>query len=101
MTKRACSFASLGLSNSRLFAHLAVKARFLPTGVAGMKPQVPSRELPMPSLLVIDDDPTVLQVFRKVFDQTDAILHTASAATDAMQMLARHQVDAVLLDVML
>lgn len=55
----------------------------------------------MPSLLVIDDDSAVLSVFRRVFDQTDAILHTASTANEGMQMLARHQVDAVLLDVML
>src|SRR5262245_36119579 len=66
------------------------------------RPQSPGRqESAMPSLLVIDDDSAVLSVFRRVFDQTDAILHTASSANEGMQMLARHQVDAVLLDVML
>ncbi len=55
----------------------------------------------MPSLLVIDDDVSVLHVFRTMFEPADAILHTASSAAEGMQMLARHQIDAVLLDVML
>ena len=57
--------------------------------------------LPWPSLLVIDDDPAVLQVFRRSSTSRRRSSIRPPSATEGMQLLARHQVDAVLLDVML
>src|SRR5690349_9236934 len=74
----------------------------MPMGLIPNASHVTKRSPPMPSsVLIIDDDSTVLHVFKTVFETTDTILHTASTASEGMQMLARHQVDAVLLDVML
>ena len=55
----------------------------------------------MPVLLVIDDDPLVHHRFRRDFDDTDVEVLTASAAREGLDALTSHNVDVVMLDVML
>ena len=55
----------------------------------------------MPSLLVIDDDASVLQVFRRVFQDTDTIVHTAQSGEEGLEIVKRHDPDTVILDIVL
>jgi two-component system nitrogen regulation response regulator GlnG len=53
------------------------------------------------SILVIDDDRTVLRLVEKTFEDTDIIVHTAATAEDGLNSLQRHAPDVLLLDIML
>jgi len=53
------------------------------------------------SILVIDDDRTVLRLVEKTFDDTDVTVHTAATAEDGLNALQRHAPDVLLLDIML
>jgi CheY-like chemotaxis protein len=55
----------------------------------------------MPRLLVIDDDPAILLVFRRAFADSDVVLRTAATAREGLEALAGHRPDVVLLDVQL
>jgi two-component system nitrogen regulation response regulator GlnG len=55
----------------------------------------------MSSLLVIDDDRTVLLLVKKAFKDSDVEIHTASTAADGMEILREQKPDALLLDIML
>jgi two-component system nitrogen regulation response regulator GlnG len=55
----------------------------------------------MPSVLVIDDDPTVLQIFRRVFQETDVHVLTASSAGEGVELVTKCHPDVVILDIML
>jgi two-component system nitrogen regulation response regulator GlnG len=55
----------------------------------------------MSSLLVIDDDRTVLLLVKKAFKESDVEIHTASTAPEGMQLLREHKPDVLLLDIML
>jgi DNA-binding response OmpR family regulator len=55
----------------------------------------------MPSLLVIDDDPAILLVFRRAFADSEVCLRTAATAREGLGAVARHRPDVVLLDVRL
>jgi two-component system nitrogen regulation response regulator GlnG len=55
----------------------------------------------MPSLLVIDDDRTVLALFKRVFKDSGVTLHVADNATDGMAMLRDVQPDVLVLDILL
>jgi DNA-binding NtrC family response regulator len=55
----------------------------------------------MSSLLVIDDDRTVLLLVKKAFKDSDVEVHTASTAADGMEALREHKPDVLLLDIML
>jgi two-component system nitrogen regulation response regulator GlnG len=55
----------------------------------------------MSSLLVIDDDRTVLLLVKKAFKDSDVEVHTASTAADGMEILREQKPDALLLDIML
>lgn len=55
----------------------------------------------MPSVLVIDDDPTVLHVFRRVFQDTDVTVMTAESGADGLRLVADKEPDVVILDIML
>ncbi len=55
----------------------------------------------MPSLLVIDDDASVLQIFRRVFQDTDTIVHTAQSGSEGLELVKRHRPDTVILDIVL
>lgn len=55
----------------------------------------------MPVLLVIDDDRSVLHVFKQVFKETDVQLVTAPTAADGLAALKEVQPDVVILDIML
>ena len=55
----------------------------------------------MPSLLVIDDDRTVLLLVKKAFQEIDLEIHTANSASVGMEMLREHHPDALLLDILL
>jgi two-component system response regulator MtrA len=55
----------------------------------------------MPSLLVIDDDRTVLLLFKKVFKDSGLEVHVANDAGEGMAALKEHKPDVLLLDLML
>jgi two-component system, NtrC family, nitrogen regulation response regulator GlnG len=59
------------------------------------------KESSMPSLLVIDDDASVLQIFRRVFQDTDTIVHTAQSGSEGLELVKRHRPDTVILDIVL
>jgi DNA-binding NtrC family response regulator len=55
----------------------------------------------MPSLLVVDDDRTVLALFKRVFKDSDTELHVADNATEGMKMLRELKPDVLVLDILL
>jgi two-component system nitrogen regulation response regulator GlnG len=55
----------------------------------------------MSSLLVIDDDRTVLLLVKKAFKDSEVDVHTASTAAEGMTALREYKPDALLLDIML
>ena len=55
----------------------------------------------MPSLLVIDDDRSVAQVFRRGFQNTDVQVRWASSAAEGTELAARCAPDVVVLDILL
>ena len=55
----------------------------------------------MPMLLVIDDDPAILLVFRRAFADSDVALRTAATAREGLEAVTQHRPDVVLLDVRL
>ncbi|HID21525.1 MAG TPA: sigma-54-dependent Fis family transcriptional regulator, partial [Planctomycetaceae bacterium] len=55
----------------------------------------------MASLLVIDDEPSILHAFRRVFDQPDITVCTARTGRDGIELFQRQRPDAVILDVRL
>jgi DNA-binding NtrC family response regulator len=54
----------------------------------------------MPTLLVIDDEPSILHVFQRAFRPAVDVL-IASTATEALDLVAQHKPDAIVLDVYL
>jgi two-component system nitrogen regulation response regulator GlnG len=55
----------------------------------------------MPSILVIDDDRTVLLLFKRVLKDAGLTIHVANNATEGMAMLHETHPDVLLLDIML
>ncbi|MCA9211978.1 MAG: sigma-54-dependent Fis family transcriptional regulator [Planctomycetales bacterium] len=56
----------------------------------------------MPTLLVVDDERSILSVFQRIFDKSeDTDVLTASTAVDGLSIVREHHPDAVVLDVML
>lgn len=55
----------------------------------------------MPSVLVIDDDRSVLHVFKQVFKESDVHLLTAPAAAEGLALFQKRHPDVVILDIML
>ncbi len=55
----------------------------------------------MPTVLVIDDDRTVLSLVRRVLQDMNVAMLTAESAHDGLAMLRDHSVDALLLDILL
>lgn len=55
----------------------------------------------MPSILVIDDDPTVQHVFQRVYSDTDVTVLTAGSAAEGLITLGEQKPDVVILDIML
>src|SRR5882672_7215673 len=53
----------------------------------------------MPTLLVIDDELPIHQLFRLTFEQTELRLLTAATAEEGLATFARERPDVVLLDV--
>ncbi len=53
----------------------------------------------MPTLLVIDDEQSILHAFQRAFRPPNFVLHTACAAAEGLSLLAQHKPDVVILDV--
>lgn len=53
----------------------------------------------MPSLLVVDDEPSILYFFGQAFAESDLSLLTASTAAEAMDVVARDSPDVIILDI--
>jgi two-component system nitrogen regulation response regulator GlnG len=53
----------------------------------------------MPTLLVIDDESSILHAFRRAFHEPDATVVTASSAAEGLQLVADRKPDVVLLDI--
>ena len=55
----------------------------------------------MPTLLVVDDEPSILDLFCRVFEKEEIGVLTASTGEEAVQVVSRAQPDAVILDIVL
>jgi two-component system nitrogen regulation response regulator GlnG len=55
----------------------------------------------MPALLVIDDEPSVLYSFRKVFEGEKRQILTAATAAEGLKLFGEHRPDVVVLDLQL
>jgi two-component system nitrogen regulation response regulator GlnG len=55
----------------------------------------------MPTLLVVDDEASILHAFRRAFREPDVKLVTSGSAAEAFEVIAAHQPDVVVLDVQL
>jgi DNA-binding NtrC family response regulator len=53
----------------------------------------------MPTLLVIDDDDSILYAFREVFKGTPVALTTAPTAAEGLKLVERRKPDAIILDI--
>src|SRR6266852_9076856 len=53
----------------------------------------------MPTLLVIDDEPTILESIRMAVDGRDATVVTAASGAEGLEKLAQCQPDVVMLDI--
>jgi DNA-binding NtrC family response regulator len=60
-----------------------------------------SRKTPVPRVLVIDDDRSVLHVFKQVFKESDVQLLTANTSAEGLAALVESKPDVVILDIML
>lgn len=55
----------------------------------------------MPSVLVIDDDPTVQHVFQRVYSDSDVQVLSAGSAAEGLRRMGDEHPDVVILDIML
>jgi two-component system nitrogen regulation response regulator GlnG len=55
----------------------------------------------MPTLLLVDDEPAILYAFRRVFQEPEVTLLTASTAADGIALFADRRPDVAILDVKL
>jgi DNA-binding NtrC family response regulator len=55
----------------------------------------------MPTLLVIDDDDSILYAFREIFNRPSVSLITASSAAEGLKLVSRRRPDVVILDISL
>src|SRR5687768_5877514 len=53
----------------------------------------------MPTLLVVDDEPSILYFFRQAFREPDVTLLTASSAAEGVETVLRDRPDVVILDI--
>jgi two-component system nitrogen regulation response regulator GlnG len=53
------------------------------------------------NLLVVDDDPSVLNLFKKVFRDTPVAVLTAASAAEGLELIAERRPDVVILDIVL
>src|SRR5438874_5493041 len=58
-------------------------------------------EVPVPTLLVIDDDDSILYAFSETFRAPDVTLVTAGSGAEGLKLAAQIRPDAVILDVAL
>lgn len=55
----------------------------------------------VPSVLVIDDDRSVLHVFKQVFKDTEVCVLAANSGAEGLALFAERKPDVVILDIML
>lgn len=55
----------------------------------------------MPTLIAVDDEPSDLELFRHTFEKQGLTVLTAETAADALKLVAEHQPDVAVFDVML
>ncbi len=55
----------------------------------------------MHRVLVIDDDRTVIHLFRRLYQNADMIVLSAASAAEGREMVAKHQPDVIMLDILL
>ena len=60
-----------------------------------------SRRIFVPSVLIIDDDRSVLHIFKQIFKDTDVSVLAANKAAEGQRVLAEQKPDVVILDIML
>jgi two-component system nitrogen regulation response regulator GlnG len=53
----------------------------------------------MPTLLVVDDEPSILHFFRRAFHEPGVTLLTASSASEGVEQMTRERPDVVILDI--
>lgn len=55
--------------------------------------------MPLPTLLVVDDEPSILHFFRRAFARAELTLETASSAQEGLDKVVAVQPDVIMLDV--
>src|SRR3954463_14562770 len=53
----------------------------------------------MPTLLVVDDEPSILYFFRQAFAEPEVTLLTASSAAEGIEAVTRDRPDVIILDI--
>lgn len=53
----------------------------------------------MPTLLVIDDEPSILHFFRRAFPEPEVNVITSASAAEGIEKVAEHRPDVVILDI--
>src|SRR3954467_15413312 len=64
-------------------------------------PPTPSPELSRPTVLVVDDEPGIVDSLQKVFEREGLRVLTAGVGADALEILRREPVSVVLTDLMM
>ena len=55
----------------------------------------------MPSLLIVDDDRSIIRIFQRCFEHSDVEVHPAASGAEAVKVAAALQPDVVVLDIVL
>src|SRR5947209_3498378 len=55
----------------------------------------------MPTLLVVDDEPSILAAFRRAFREPAVTVRTAESAAEGLELARCHQPDVIVLDIQL
>src|SRR5205823_13841573 len=86
----------------RLSARLVVSRSFNPAGLNERETTSRAEEArPMPTLLVVDDEPGILLAFRRAYRGSGLDVLTAEAPAEGLALAATHRPDVVVLDMQL
>ena len=55
----------------------------------------------MPSILIVDDDRSIIRIFERCFENTDVAVHAAASLSEAAKGVAAVRPDVVVLDIQL
>jgi two-component system, NtrC family, response regulator HydG len=71
------------------------------TEVASAPPSRPAREDPPPTLLVVDDEPGIVDSLRKIFERENLRVLVATSGAEALEIVRREPVSVLVTDLMM